>query len=232
MLAGHLGAALALKKVERRLNLGILVLAALALDVLLWAFVLIGWETVQVPADFSTRRQLAFEFPFSHGLMAAAGWSLVAAALATLAWRHRAQQRQRLALVVGLAVFSHWLLDVLVHVPEIPVLGAASAKLGLSLWEHLPVALVVESGIALAGLWLFLAGSALPRGRRIATISTTVFVMLLTILGMTIAPAPPSGVEAAASSLALIAALTGLFAWLDRDRTNPAATATTPPDQS
>ena len=63
MLAGHIGAAMALSKVERRLNLGLLVFAALLLDILLWGFVLLGWENVEIPADFATRHQLAFGFP-------------------------------------------------------------------------------------------------------------------------------------------------------------------------
>lgn len=49
MLVGHVGAALALRRAERRVNLGVLILAALLLDVLLWLFVLAGLEQVIVP---------------------------------------------------------------------------------------------------------------------------------------------------------------------------------------
>lgn len=72
MLAGHIGAALAIGRAERRINLGAIVSAALLLDCALWLFVLLGWESVTIPANFATARQLAFVFPYSHSLLAAA----------------------------------------------------------------------------------------------------------------------------------------------------------------
>ncbi|NML46394.1 hypothetical protein HHL11_21780 [Ramlibacter sp. G-1-2-2] len=63
MFAGHVGAALALGRMERRVNVAWFVLAALLLDVLLWLFVLLGWEAVTIPADFAQRHQPEFHFP-------------------------------------------------------------------------------------------------------------------------------------------------------------------------
>jgi len=60
MFAGHVGAALALKRAERRVNLGVLILAALLLDVLLWLFVLAGLEQVIVPADYASRHYVIY----------------------------------------------------------------------------------------------------------------------------------------------------------------------------
>ena len=51
----------------------------------------------------------------------------------------------RAAHVAGTAVLSHFALDVLTHVPEIPVAGEESAKLGLSLWNHMSIALTLEA---------------------------------------------------------------------------------------
>jgi hypothetical protein len=70
MFAGHMGAALAIGRAEPGINVGILVFAALMLDVLLWTFVLLGWESVTIPADFASTHQAAFNFPWSHGLAA------------------------------------------------------------------------------------------------------------------------------------------------------------------
>lgn len=120
MFAGHVGVALALGRAERRLNLGVVVLAALLLDVALWALVLAGVEHATIPADYAQRHYLVFDFPYSHGLVAAAVWSLLTA-LATWHWLRTRRWRSRAALIVGLAVFSHFLLDALVHVPELPV---------------------------------------------------------------------------------------------------------------
>ena len=43
MFAGHVGAALAIGRAERRVNVGVFIAAALFLDALLWLFVLVGW---------------------------------------------------------------------------------------------------------------------------------------------------------------------------------------------
>src|SRR5262249_5471004 len=127
-----------------------------------------GWEQVEVPSDFSVRHQLAFRFPLSHGLVAAIGWSIVSLALAPLAMKCAKRDRLRAALLIGLAVFSHWLLDAIVHRPELPIVGESSAKVGFSLWDHRAFALAVESLLGLFGLWFYLRSAGLPRWRKIA----------------------------------------------------------------
>ena len=87
MFAGHVGAALALGRAERRLNVGVLITAALLLDVALWLFVLMGWESVSIPADFVRTHQPEFVFPYSHGLSAGVLWSALAGATMLAAMR-------------------------------------------------------------------------------------------------------------------------------------------------
>src|SRR5262245_44604406 len=162
MFAGHIGAGLALARHERRVNVGVFVTAALLLDIILWALVLAGRESVAIPADFASTHQPAFTFPLSHGLGAGLGWSVIAGLL-VLAFVARLGMRA--AVLAGAAVFSHWLLDALVHRAELPTV--AGQVVGLGLWDRLPLALGVEGAIVLYGLFAFLAGSALPRGRAI-----------------------------------------------------------------
>lgn len=69
MFAGHLGAGLILKRINPSVNLGLLFLATLFLDVILWVFILLGIESIRVPADFQQRHYLTFFFPYSHGLV-------------------------------------------------------------------------------------------------------------------------------------------------------------------
>ncbi len=69
MFAGHLGTALAFGRAERGVNVGVFVVAALLLDFLLWLFVLLGWESVTIPADFASKHQAEFVFPYSHAGM-------------------------------------------------------------------------------------------------------------------------------------------------------------------
>lgn len=211
MFAGHVGAAFAIARAERRVPLGAFVVAALLLDIVLWAFVLAGVEAVTLPADFADKHQAAFEFPWSHGLAAALGWSAAAGLVA----RRRGVGA---ALWVAAAVFSHWPLDALVHRPELPLVGAASPHVGLALWDRLPLALAVEAALLAGGLALYLHGSTLPRARRLALALLAALLLAFTVAGMTLAPAPPSAAAMAAGSLLTIAAACALFGWIAGDR--------------
>lgn len=221
MFAGHIGAAMAIGRADRRLNLGALVFAAVLLDFVLWLFVLVGWESVTIPATFGTTHQPEFVFPYSHGLVASIGWSVLAG-IATFLWYPGLQQSQvRAAALVGAAVFSHWLLDALVHAPELPVAGASSAKVGLWLWQTMPVALAIESALALAGLYLFLSGANLSRAKKFWLSALSVLILVFTVAGMTVAPAPPSVAAMAGSSLVTIIVVCVLAFWLGRTTHEP-----------
>jgi hypothetical protein len=216
MFAGHLGAGLAIGSAERRVNVGIFVAAALLLDIVLWLLVLAGCESVAIPPGFARTHQAEFVFPYSHSLAAGAAWSALAAVAAWAVFARLGAARIRLALLMAAAVFSHWVLDALVHRPEMPLAGSASPMLGLGLWDRLPVALALEGAIVVAGLFIFVRHGGLPRGRSIAIVVLTLLVFAFTALGMTLAPPPPSGFAMAGSSLATLAAVCALMVWLSR----------------
>ena len=90
MFAGHVGAGLAIAGAERRLNVGVFIAAALLLDLVLWVFVLLGWESVAIPADFAHTHQAAFVFPYSHGLRVEATAEFAGIGLAARHIRYRA----------------------------------------------------------------------------------------------------------------------------------------------
>ena len=223
MFAGHVGAALAIGRAERRINVGIFVCAGLLLDIVLWILVLLGWETVTIPADFARTHQAAFDFPYSHGLLSAIAWSALFGALVAIAGTALREARMRVALLVAAAVFSHWVLDAAVHVPELPLAGAGSPKVGLALWQHLPVGLALEAAVVGLGLWLFLRDTVLTRARRIAVLVLCLLLLAFTIAGMTIAPAPPSPLAMAGSSLVTVLVVCALFGWLGMARSRSRA---------
>jgi len=217
MFAGHVGAGLALASVERRVNAGAFVGAALLLDLVLWPLVLLGWETVSVPQDFAASHQLHFVFPYSHGLFAALAWSALAAALAWLGLRRlTSAARSRAALAVAAAVFSHWLLDALVHRPQLPLAGAGSPAVGLGLWDRMELALWIEAAIAVGGLGWFVAGSGWARRRAVALVALGLLVLAFTVVGMTLAPPPPSAQALALSSWLTLIVVTALVWWAGR----------------
>jgi hypothetical protein len=214
MFAGHVGAALAIGSAERRINVGIFVFAAVLLDFVLWLLVLFGGESVLITAEFARTHQPEFVFPYSHGLLASLLWSAVAALAILLWYPGLTRAKMRAGALVGAAVFSHWLLDALVHAPELPVAGTESMKMGLGLWQTMPLALAVEAAIALAGLWIFVAGASISRARQVGLWLFSLLILAFTIVGMTVAPPPPSVTAMAATSLVTIVLVCVLAAWL------------------
>ena len=216
MFAGHIGVAIAASRVEPRLNVGLLVAASLLLDLLLWLFVLLGWETVVIPADFEQTHQPRFVFPYSHSLLSSGVWSATAGAFVFLLFGGSSGEKLRPALVLAVVVVSHWLLDALVHGPELPITPAGSRQLGLGLWNAMTVALAVEAALVIGGLRLFFAGSSMSRARRLVFAAISLLVLAFTVVGMTVAPPPPSASAMAGSSLVTIFLVCVLYGWLGR----------------
>ncbi|WP_428034942.1 hypothetical protein [Amphritea sp.] len=216
MLAGHIGAALAISRLERRVNLGVLVAAALLLDLLLWSFILFGWESVTVPQNYADKHQLTFNFAYSHSLSAAAIWSAMAGAASFLWYAEHKGLGFRAVFMVSVLVLSHWLLDFTVHNPNIPVLGETSFKVGLGLWDNMPLALLFEACILITGLFLFLFGANISALKLTAITIICLLLLAGTVIGMTIAPAPSSTVILAQSSLVMILSTCLLTGWLAR----------------
>ena len=176
---GHAAVALGASRAAPRVNAGILIFAAFLAAFLLGIFAALGMEQAHVPPDYATRHYLTFTFPYSHGLVALIAWGLLFGA--AFCWVDQ-QDRVRAFWVMGALVFSHFILDALVHVPELPLLGQNSPKVGLALWNHMPLELTLESLMALAGLVLYWT---LRGGTRMSRWGMAVFMVLLTALTWT-----------------------------------------------
>ena len=218
MFAGHVGAGLALGAIEPRRNVGTLVLGALLCDMVLWVLVLAGHERVIVPPDYAVRHYLLFEFPYSHGLLACAAWAAAFGLLAAIL--SGGPGRLRFGALAVAAVLSHFVLDALVHPPELPLAGDASPRIGLGLWDRLPLALGLEAALTVTGLALYLRARGPRRGRGIALACIVLLVLVVTVAGQTLAPAPSSIAAVAASSLASIALVVALVSGVGT-RTRP-----------
>jgi hypothetical protein len=179
MGAGHAAVALAANRAEPRINVGVLIFAAFLADFLLGIFAAFGLEQVHVPPDFASKHYLTFMFPYSHGLVSLLLWGVILGAL--LCWLDRSD-RKRAFFVIAALVLSHFVLDALVHAPELPLLGENSPKIGLELWDHLPLELTLETLMALAGVvvyWKLGGGSPVSRW------GVAIFTLLLTALTWT-----------------------------------------------
>ena len=172
MFVGHYSAALVLKAAKPRLPLWLMFLAVQAVDIGWGLLVLCGIEKARVVPGFTAAFPVdLYYMPYTHSLLSVLVWS-AALGLAYLAWRRHDGIGTAVALAA--AVASHWLLDLPVHVPDLPLYGNQH-KLGFGLWNHPLQALALELGLlALAFLlcvrrfpqwarraWLFLAALAL-----------------------------------------------------------------------
>jgi hypothetical protein len=214
MFIGHLGAGLALKKINPRVNLGWIFLAVMFPDILLWILVLTGKEQVFVPANYDNLHYLTFNFPYSHGLVASLGWAVFFFFLIQVI-----SGKTKVAWMIFIAIFSHFILDFIVHIPELPVLGEDSQKLGLGLWNNMPVALIIEILLLLGGFMIY--ASITRTVSLIGKLGMPLFLVLITLLavfGQMMSPAPTNMKQVAFASLATIIIISLLGGWLDTKR--------------
>ena len=123
--------------------------------------------------------------------------------------------------VLGAAVFSHWVFDLIVHVPDLPLLGDASTKLGFGLWNNAPLTFVLEAALLLGGLWLYLRATAPKDGSRLARFGVVGYVVLLIALNVynLFGPPPAAFMEVFGFAMVSYLGLAGIAFWLDGLRT-------------
>ncbi|NCF25114.1 MAG: hypothetical protein GWP60_11290, partial [Gammaproteobacteria bacterium] len=132
MFVGHYAASLTLKSFENRVSLGVLFLAVQFVDILFFPFVLAGIERMNIVENFTQSTHFELEYmPFTHGLLSSVLWAVAAYAV----FRWVVVKKQSVAVVVALAVLSHWLLDLPVHTPDLPLWSDTSPKFGFGLWN-------------------------------------------------------------------------------------------------
>jgi hypothetical protein len=210
---GHFAMAYGAKRLAPRVSLGTLFAAAQLPDVLWPWLVLGGAERVTVAPGDTAFTPLRFDsYPISHSLVTVVLWG--AAFGAVHFWRKR---RRRDALVLGLLVVSHWLLDLVSHRPDLP-LWPGGPKVGLSLWSSVPATIVVELGLYAAGLWLC-AGATRARDAIGRWGFAALAVLLLVIYAVNVVSPPPPSAEAVAGAGAIGGILfLALAVFLDRHR--------------
>jgi membrane-bound metal-dependent hydrolase YbcI (DUF457 family) len=210
MFVGHYSAAFAAKAVAKTFKVEVplwaLFLAVQLVDVFWALFLLLGIERARIVPGITAASPLDLVFmPYTHSLPAALLWSC-AAGLVWWAWR----RAPHAALFVGLAVASHWLLDYLVHRPDLPLWGDLY-KVGLGLWNYRAVSILLELGLLCGAAFWCVRTRATPL-RRSLIIVTVLAVAALINLGM---PPPASVSEVAASGLAAFLVLAWAAHWAE-----------------
>ncbi len=214
MLVGHFAVGLIGKRVEPKLSLGTLVLAAMLADFLWCVFMLAGLEHVEFkPGRGAANYIAAFDVAFSHSLLMDVIWGALFAGIYFL-WR----RETRGALILFAVVLSHWLLDVVAHPPDMPLAPGETARFGLGLWKSIPATLIVEGGLWLIAIIIY--ARATRPGNRVGTYAFWIVVVLLTLIwyGNITGPPPPSVMVAGISSLIYFSLVVAWAYWMNRLR--------------
>ena len=190
MFIGHYGIALAAKKLAPRASLGTLFFAAVLVDLAWPTLLLAGIEGARIDASLGGATPIVFShYPWTHSLLAVCVWAL-ALAFAHFAWR----RERRVALVLGALVVSHWVLDAVVHRPDLLLMPGGHWAIGFGLWRSPVATLIVELGVFAFGVLLYLRATAGARRWPLAAL----LICLVAAYVASVFGAPPPSIEAVA----------------------------------
>jgi len=213
MFIGHFGVGFGAKTLAPRVSLGTLFLASQFVDLLWPVLLLTGIETVAIEPGITKLTPLDFvSYPISHSLLMAVVWGGL---FGVLYWLVKRKIKD--ALVLGLCVVSHWVLDLMVHRPDLPLYPGKSPRLGLGLWNLPAVALLLEGSVFVAGIIMYLRVTKAENRAGSLGLLLLVGVLMLIYLGNILGPPPPS-----IKAIAWAGQLQWLFViwayWVDRNR--------------
>ena len=213
MFIGHFGVGFGAKRAAPRTSLGTLFLSAQFIDLLWPTLLLAGVERVEIRPGATRVNPLDFvSYPISHSLLLVLCWGILFGLTYWFVRRYRAG-----AIVTGIAVVSHWMLDLIVHRPDLPLVPGTPLKVGFGLWGSYGGTIAVEGAVFAVGVWLYLRGTR-PTDR-IGRFGTAILILLLlAIYAASLAASPPPDARAIAWVGQAQWLLVLLAWWIDRHR--------------
>jgi hypothetical protein len=209
LFTGHYGPSFTLAAADKRLPLWLLFLAVQFVDILWAIFVLLGIEKVRIVPGFTASSPLdLYYMPYTHSLVGALGWSLLAFVVCQIIPRLRGV---RTGLILAGAVFSHWILDLIVHRPDLSLYDSVY-KMGFGLWNYRIPAFIVEM-VVLFGFAAQYVKTARHKDRVLVFLGA---LALLQVVGTFAFPPPSSDRAEAMTALFFYFLLAAIAAWVDR----------------
>lgn len=150
MLVGHYAPAYLLRGRRPDVPLFAFFLAVQAPDILFFVLAPLGIEHLAIRPGVSGPLAMQLQYiPYSHSLVGVIALAAAVGLVASRVW-HRAA-----GLALATAVVSHWLLDLVVHVPDLPLAPGVSTRVGFGLWQFTALSALVEVSLLVASaVWL------------------------------------------------------------------------------
>jgi hypothetical protein len=214
MFIGHYGPAFGAKAAVRTIPLWVFFLAVQWMDVVWSVLVLEDVEKVRIVPGYTQASALdLYYMPYTHGLAGSLALSLLFGAAASLFFRAK---RGIVFLISAAAVFSHWILDLIVHKPDLWIYD--DVKVGFGLWRWVWISLPLELSVLWAGAWAY---ARYVPARRGGNVWLWVFVAAMTAAQIyaDFGPEPASPKAAAQTALFAYGALALLAGLVDLSRT-------------
>jgi hypothetical protein len=191
VFVGHYSVAFAASSERNKIPLWVLFIAVQFLDYIWATLVLLGIEKLRVIKGFTAGSMLDSYFhPYSHSLVLAIAWSVVAALIyGVICSRHGRLYSKSAPLIVGAAVFSHWVLDLIAHPRDLAIYDN-TWKVGFGLWNYRNPEFALEIALLGIGIVLYLARNVMPTIRKLAIIGFGI-VLFIVQIGDTYVPRTP-----------------------------------------
>ena len=151
MFIGHFAVGMGAKVLQPKLSLGTLFMAAQFLDLLWPSLLMLNIEHVTISPGITEIAPLDFDsYPISHSLGMVFLWAI----LFSFIYYFKSFDRKS-AIVLGVCVLSHWLLDLIVHRPDLPISPINELKVGFGLWHSLYGTIIIETMLFVVGIWIY-----------------------------------------------------------------------------
>jgi membrane-bound metal-dependent hydrolase YbcI (DUF457 family) len=151
--------------------------------------------------------------PYTHSLLGVLFWSVLAFVICHMVPQLRGK---RTGLILAAAVFSHWILDLIVHRPDLALYDSIG-KMGFGLWNYRGAAFVMEMALLIGGAAMLYRTAA----HRARMVSFVIFLAALQVFGTFFFPPPPSDHAAAITALVFYVVLALLAWWVDSGDPDP-----------
>lgn len=215
MIVGHFAVALGAKKLTPQLSLGVLFVACQIADILAPPLALLGIEAFDVKPGITVMMPLDLtNYPYSHSLVALTAWSVSFALL--YMWLGRAGKKP--ALVLAVLGVSHWILDALMHRPDLPITLTGPTRVGLGLWNHPVVGVPLELLLFAAGVWIYVRQTHALNRRGSVGLWALVLFLLAVYTVIHFGPPLQSADAVAWSGQAALWLIIAWGFWVDRNR--------------